>query len=194
MREPSASARRRTLLEALAVAASFLVAAPSATATIVLAMELPALTAQAERIVVADVLSVRAAWNADRTRITTTVELGVIEAWKGDAAAGRRIAVVQPGGAADDIETIVHGMPRWTAGERAVVFLRGAAAASHVVGMAQGKRALSFDAARGEFVALPADRSTAVVARGAGRYAPAPPEASVPLTNLRAAVKALLRP
>src|SRR5262245_10630019 len=99
-------------------------AAPAARASLVMALDLPGLVAQADRIVVAEVLEVRSAWDAGHRRILSTIQLSVAESWKGGSPGGR-LTLVQPGGTADGTEMIVHGLPRFHAGERAVLFLRG---------------------------------------------------------------------
>src|SRR5262245_20546351 len=92
--------------------------AERAEASLVLAMELPELTASADRIVIGEVTSVSSAWNDAHTTIYTTVEMVVAESWKGNMPADRRVTIVQPGGSVGDIEMKVHGLPGFEVGER----------------------------------------------------------------------------
>jgi hypothetical protein len=167
-----------------------------AQATQILLMDLSDLAAEADRIVVAEVLSTRSEWNRAHTRISTRIEISVSESWKGAAPAGRRIVIVQPGGSVGDIEMRVHGVPAFEQGERAVLFLRDLAPSGvAVVGMAQGKRVLRFEAATQRWVVEPTDRSAAVTIQPDGRLIPAPPDTVVwPLEDLRARVRTLVSP
>jgi len=104
--------------------------------------------------------------------------------------------VVQPGGTAGDMTMVVFGMSRFTAGERALVFLQGPATGARVVGMAQGKRLVQRDAASGRWLVHVPDHSGASFIRNA----PTPPATSVPvfeaaarpLDDLRAEVRDLV--
>src|SRR5436190_21285955 len=73
---------RRPLVAAL-LALSSLAGARAAFASLVLAMDLPALTREAERIVVGEVTSVHSGWDKKHERILSTVEIRVGEMWKG---------------------------------------------------------------------------------------------------------------
>ena len=166
-----------------------------ARATIVLALDLAELTWRSDRIVVGDVVSVRPAWDARHERIDSTVEIAVVESWKGAAAGGERLVVVQPGGVVDGIAMRVVGMPRFVPGERAVVFLRGAPGGpSAVVGLAQGKRTLRRDPATGVFIAEGgAGGATTLAPDASGRLRPAAADPDRPLAELRAIVRDLVR-
>lgn len=186
--------RRFCLALALAAASGAVLASAPVRASLVLAMDLTEMTAEAERIVVGEVLSVRSAWDGKRQRILTTVELQVAETWKGTVPGDGRVFVVQPGGVADGIEMKVHGLPAFQAGERAVLFLRGSSArATGLVGMAQGKWPLRFDPALKQWMVDPGDR-TSLVTRGIrGQLEPAAPEAIVPLDEMRRRVSKLVK-
>ena len=169
-------------------------AARPAGASMVLAMDLGELTQRAERIVVGEVTSVRSAWDSKHERILTTVELRVAEAWKGQMPGDGRITIVQPGGVAEGIEMRVHGMPVFTAGERAVLFLRGAASQPQaVVGMGQGKRGLRFDSTAKRWMVDGGDRSAAVNIDLQGRTRAAAPDAPLPLDELRRRVSTMVK-
>jgi hypothetical protein len=178
----------------LAAALAAVALTPSARASLVVALELGALTAQADRVVVAEVTAVRSAWDAGHHRILSTVELHVAETWKGTAPADATLTIVQPGGAVDGIEMIVHGQARFAPGERAVLFLRGPQARGlSVVGLGQGKRPLRFDATAARWMVEGGDRSAAVRIESGGRLQPAGPEPALPLDELRRRVTALVR-
>ena len=96
---------------------------PAALASIARTLDLPQLAASAERIVVADVVSVESAWDAAHRNIHTTVELAVRESWKGDIPGSGRLALRQLGGTVGEIEMSVLGAAKFVPGERALFFL-----------------------------------------------------------------------
>jgi hypothetical protein len=164
-----------------------------ARASLVQALDLTELTVRADRIVVAQVVSVSSAWDAAHRNISTRIEVKVDETWKGEIPSDVKIVLVQPGGTVGDIEMVVHGMPRFVPLERTVLFLRGHTASS-VVGMSQGKRALHWDDKSERWVAKPAD-SSAVVRRDAkGLLQPASADPPMSLDELRDLVRALVKP
>jgi hypothetical protein len=165
-----------------------------AAASMVLAMDLQALTRDADRVVVGEVTKVSSAWDKKHERILTTVEVRVAEMWKGEMPSDGRVTIVQPGGVADGIEMRVHGMPAFVPGERAVLFLRGAAAqTAAVVGMGQGKRGVAFDPARKRWMVDGGDRSAAVNVDLQGRTHAAAPEVPLPLEELRKRVTTMVK-
>ena len=106
-------------------------------ASLVLALDLPTMVTRADHVAVVDVVSVKSGWDARHEQILSTVDLVVVESWKGGAASGSHLTVVQPGGTVGDLTQVVHGITHFTAGERAVVFLAGRPEHASVVGMAQ---------------------------------------------------------
>jgi hypothetical protein len=158
-----------------------------ARASLVEAMDLSALTAAAQRIVVGEVLSASSAWDTEHKRIYTTVMVQVAETWKGPAVG--TLKIVQLGGSVGDIEMRVHGLPAFRAGERAVMFLGDEGA---LVGLGQGKRPLRFDTAARRWVVDGGDRTAAFVAGPRGEIRPAGGEASLPLDELRTRVRKLV--
>jgi hypothetical protein len=173
----------------LAVAALGLgLATPVAMASLLRALDLAALTADADRIVVADVLSTRATWDGAHRTIFTTVEIAVRESWKGDAPAGRQLTLRQLGGTVGDIELTVRGMPVFTTGERSLLFLRR----SQVVGMSQGKRNLRWQAAEQRWLVEPADHTDVVMVGPGGRLRAAGADPGEDLDGLRSRVRSLL--
>jgi hypothetical protein len=164
-----------------------------ARASIVLALELPELVYRSDRVVLARVVSVRSAWDAAHEHIDTRVEIQVDETWKGGAAPSGRIVVTTPGGTADGITMRVIGAPRFSEGERAVLFLKGTPGASTVVGMAQGKRPILPDPSTGVLMAHGgAGGATTLAPDANGQLRAAPPDGSRPLRELRSTVLSLV--
>jgi hypothetical protein len=178
-------------LPLLATLAAFLGTVPSATASLVRAMGLAELTAAADKVVVGDVAKVESQWDRDHRNIYTTIEIAVQESWKGTAPANGRILVRQPGGTVGEIEMTVIGMPTFSVGERAVLFLEKAS----VVGMGQGKRPMRWDQASKQWFVEPGQADGAVRTDRGGqlRSATRPAgESRESIDSLRAKVRALL--
>jgi hypothetical protein len=156
---------------ALAVAALSalvpLTLARPASASLVLALDTPTMVQQADHIAVVDVVSVSAAWDGNHEKILTTIDLAVVEAWKGPMTPATHVKVVQPGGTVGELTMVVFGMSRFSTGERALVFLQGAAQNAQVVGMSQGKRAVQRDATSGRWWVHVPDRAGASFLRAA---------------------------
>jgi hypothetical protein len=174
--------------------AELALAAP-AWATLVLALDLPALVKRADQISVVDVVSVKAGWNEDHDRIVTTVDLAVVDCWKGSATPASHLQVVQPGGSADGLTMRVDGLPRFSPGERALVFLRfprETPGRASVVGMAQGKRAVRRETPTGRWMVSAPERRGAdylqTTPASAAQFG-APPR---PLGDLRSEVRSLV--
>jgi hypothetical protein len=126
-----------------------------ASASIVLALDTPTMVQQADHIAVVDVGAVSAAWDSKHEKILTTVDLAVVESWKGPMTPASHVKVVQPGGTVGDLTMVVFGMSRFSRGERALVFLQGTPQNAQVVGMSQGKRAVRIDTAGRWWVHVP---------------------------------------
>jgi hypothetical protein len=185
------SARRSpAALLALATVAGW---AATARASLILALDLPAMVGRADRIAVVDVAAVRSSWNAAHDRIVTAIELTVVDGWKGELAPGAHLTVLQPGGTVGDVTTTVDGMPRFAPGERALVFLHGPPDRATVVGLTQGKRPLHRDAGTGHWLVRAPDRAGADFVRPRNTLAAAPifQPREQPLEELRAQVRAL---
>ena len=120
---------------------------------------------RADHVAVVDVASVKADWDASHEQILTTIDLVVVESWKGSDAPASHMTVVQPGGTVGDLTQTVHGMTHFVPGERAVVFLAGRPDRATVVGMAQGKRLVRRDAATGRFLVHAPDKAGATFIR-----------------------------
>jgi hypothetical protein len=185
------SSSRRMVL-GIGCAAAFGLLAPAARGSLVVAMDLPELTAAADRIVVGDVLSVESQWDKAKKKILSTIQIQVGESWKGDAAPGGSLTIVQPGGVVGDLEMRVHGLPSFTPGERAVLFLRGKTRAA-LVGFGQGKRPLFHDATAGRWMVGGGDVSAAVKVDARGRLEHVLPDRKQPLDEFRRQIRALVK-
>jgi len=161
---------------------------PPARASLVQAMSLAQLTAEADQIVVGDVLSVQSAWDPAHRTIISTIDIGVQENWKGTPPANGKAVVRQLGGTVGEIEMSVEGMPRFVAGERSLLFLHG----NQVVGMGQGRRLLRWEATRKVWFAEAQDVSGVVTREASGKLRPAEGDRQEPLSRLRDKVRALL--
>lgn len=139
-------------------------AAP-ARGSILLARDLPDLVREAHQIAIVTVVSVRSQWDADRRRIYSTIDLDVIERWKGGDDLPQRVTIVQPGGTVDGIHMVVMGLGEFSVGERSLVFLSGTPNRARVVGMSQGKRLLRFDQTRRTWRVAPVDLHNARLVR-----------------------------
>jgi hypothetical protein len=188
--------RIMTLMRASLVGVSLslaLLGASPARASLVLALDLPTMVTRADHVAVVDVVSVKADWDGDHRQILSTIDLVVVESWKGAAAPGSHLTIVQPGGTVGDLTQTVHGMTRFVAGERAVVFLAGRVEHASVVGLAQGKRVVRRDATSGKFVVHAPDKAGATFLRTTPASASAPifDLNARPLDDLRADVRSL---
>ena len=181
--------RSRRLIQWLAIAAYAVAALPVAMASIMRAMDLAELTTSADQIVIGDVVSTESAWDSGHRNIYSTIEISVQESWKGSVPNDGRIRIRQLGGAVGDIEMTVHGMARFTRGERALVFLRQA----QVVGMGQGKRHVQWDPGNKQWLA-DVTEGVEVVSAG-GKASPRVDDTRQPeaLNRLRERVRALVR-
>ena len=184
---------RRSLGLLLVVSALTVGIAASARASLVLALDLPGMVSRADHVAVVDVASVKADWDASHEQILTTIDLVVVESWKGGDAPASHMTIVQPGGTVGDLTQTIHGMTRFVPGERAVVFLSGRPDRATVVGMAQGKRLVRRDSATGRFLVHAPDKAGATFIRSKQATTPSPvfEVHARPLEDLRADVRAL---
>jgi hypothetical protein len=166
--------RLKPFLALVALGGVAIVAARPAQASLVIALDLETMVARADHVAVVDVGAVSAAWDAKHERILTTIDLAVVESWKGPLAPAAHVRIVQPGGTVGDIQMTVYGMSHFTTGERALVFLRGAPEAANVVGMSQGKRLVRRDVTTGRWMVHAPDRAGASFVRAAGTTATPP--------------------
>jgi len=128
-------ARRVTIVMVAAV----LLCGGAAMATTVIPMSLEELARSASRIVEAEAVSSRSAWNPQHTLIYTYTTFRVTRALKGDTA--QTMIVKQLGGSAEGYTQKVSGVHHAQAGEQALLFLRASAAGDGtyaIVGLLQG--------------------------------------------------------
>jgi hypothetical protein len=111
----------------------------AALATTMAPLDLKALTARADRVVVGTVERTSAAWTPDHSAIYTDTTIKVDHSVKGGARPGERVVVRHEGGSVDGIGMRVFGAAHFTVGEEVMIFLEHRGAESYVVGMAQGK-------------------------------------------------------
>jgi hypothetical protein len=158
----------------------FTLGSSPAGASLVMALDLPTMVTRADHVAVVDVVSVKSDWDANHEQILTTIDMVVVESWKGGAAPATHVTVVQPGGTVGDLTQTVHGMTHFVAGERAVVFLAGRPERASIVGMAQGKRLVRRDAGSGRMLVHAPDKAGATFIRTT------PASATAPVFDLRA--------
>jgi hypothetical protein len=182
---------RLAFVASLLGVSTFGIVAP-ARASLVLALDLPTMVSRAEHVAVVDVASVKSDWDAHHEQILTSIDLVVVESWKGGDAPSSHLTVVQPGGTVGDLTQTIHGMTRFVPGERAVVFLSGRPDHLNVVGMAQGKRGVRRDDT-GRFLVHAPDKAGATFIRSTTTTRPSPvfEQNARPLEDLRADVRAL---
>jgi hypothetical protein len=108
-------------------------------ATSMTALDLKALLARADRVVLATVVSAESHWTPSHDAIYTDSVVRVERSYKGKVKSGQTIVVRREGGSVGGIGMRVYGSPSLSPGEEAVVFLEERGGASWVVGMAQGK-------------------------------------------------------
>jgi hypothetical protein len=116
-----------------------LVAAAPAHATMMVPLDVEALTQRAEQVVVGTVESSTSHWTAGKGAIYTEVAIRVDHSMKGEADKGSLVTVRHEGGSVDGIGMRVFGAAHFTVGEEVVVFIETRAANHYIVGMAQGK-------------------------------------------------------
>lgn len=183
--------KRTKALAALMLALCVGLAAAPARASLLLAMDLAALTARADHVVVGQVRAITSEWTADHRRIYSRIELDVVETWRStEVRSMERVTIWQVGGERDDLTMIVPGMPTFTVGDRAVLFLKGAPERARVVGGALGKLPLVPQAAGLEPMVRP-PRVDGVRVVGPGGTGPVlVPARPTPLSLFRAQVDA----
>jgi hypothetical protein len=110
-------------------------------ATTVERLTLDTLVKKSNRIVIGKVRSSRTYWSSDRKLILTNYTIDVQETIKGQDASTVEITTI--GGKIGDLTLHVAGMPAFDKDENAVVFVEKSGIYSTVVGLAQGKFAIS---------------------------------------------------
>ncbi len=118
---------RRTggsLICSLAVALSLIGLAPPTHASLMRFLSVEELAGASTQVVRARILGQSVHWTEDRRGIVTRIEAVVTGPLKGDAAAGRRLTIVQAGGVIDGISLDWSGRPTFREGEDLVLFLQ----------------------------------------------------------------------
>lgn len=111
-----------TLLLLLLLAAAAIFLALSTQATIMQRLEIEELTRNSSDVFHGQIVSTQTYWNAERTRIYTSVNVRIQESFKGAARSGDTVKVVQLGGEKDGQRTDYAGRPEFTTGESIVLF------------------------------------------------------------------------
>ncbi len=171
------------------VIAAFFGTARTPQASLLRAMSLDQLVASANAIVVGKVVSVNAAWDPSHRRILSTIEVKIEECWKGSAQ--EIVTIVQPGGTVGEIEMTVHGMPKFSLGERSLLFLRGHAQ-FQVVGMSEGKRPLSWNGEEKRWLVESPEVEGVVEVDTSGRLCQAKPTVRLALEVMHEQVRHLI--
>jgi hypothetical protein len=178
----------RTSSLLLVFAACFWAGLTPARASLIRAMDLAELTSTAEQVVVADVTKVDSQWDPGHRNIVTTVEIAVQESWKGTPPANGTMVLHQLGGSVGEIEMTVIGMPRFSVGDRALLFLQNAG----VVGMGQGKRPLRWDESSQRWMVDAGNATGVIRVDGQGKIRAQARPAPESLDSLRSRVQAIL--
>jgi hypothetical protein len=163
-----------------------------ARASVVLALDLPAMTTRADRVVLGDVMSVKSARSRDGRSMFSTIEISVVELWKGEMPRDRKVTIIQSGGVIGDVQMKVHGQATFKVGERSVLFLQGATPS--IVGMSQGKRSVRFDAGVGRWLVAAPELTGTLTVDTAGRARTPGIGTILPLDDFRRAVKIWIKP
>jgi hypothetical protein len=116
-------------------------------------LSLEELTREADVIIRGRIQKVGSQPTADRSNITTVVEVAVVDQWKGQKASS--LFLNQPGGSAGGITQAVPGLPRFFPGEEVILFLKRIESDRFAtVGGKQGKFVVKTDPqSKKEFVA-----------------------------------------
>jgi hypothetical protein len=110
-------------------------------ATTVERLNLDTLVKKSNRIVIGKVRRSRTYWSSNGKLILTNYTIDVQETMKGQAASTIELTTI--GGQIGDLTLHVAGMPVFATDENAVVFVESTGTYSTVVGLAQGKFAIS---------------------------------------------------
>lgn len=142
---PKGNARRRSLGTrlGLVVALALVALAPrAAQASVVEALDLPGLVANAKVIVLGKAVAEQSHYD-EHGRIVTDVELIVETCEKGGLQPGASIVVRRLGGVVNGIGMRIEGEPTFQIGERTLLFGEGSQKALRPVGMSQGAMRVS---------------------------------------------------
>ncbi len=166
---------------------SVLIAAALASATTLIAMDVPALTRAADVVVRGSVVRVESRWTLDRRRIMTDSEILVSETLKGDGLQ-KTVVVMQPGGVVGEVGQQVHGVATFAVGEEVLVFLERRGDRYFVTGLSQGRFVVDRTAA-GEPMARNGEAELYLVDEKTHQPVD-PPVKPLPLSQLSALIRA----
>jgi hypothetical protein len=163
----------------------------AAHATTMIPLDLHALAARADRVVLGTVLASESRWTADHGTIYTEVTLRVERSYKGAVKEGETLVVRREGGTAGGIGMHVFGAARFDVGEQAVVFVEQRGGASYIVGMAQGKMRVEMQAGKRVVHAPDTSGISMLPTPGTTKAAP-PPMRQRPLEDFEAELRSIL--
>jgi hypothetical protein len=112
----------------------------TAPATTVLKMSIEKMSLEAVAVIVGDVSDMKSAWTTDQTTIYTTITIKVTQCVAGECPDTVRIK--QRGGTAGEATLYIPGMPKFSQGQKVLLFLdhsyEGEPGHYSVIGMCQG--------------------------------------------------------
>ncbi|MBM4256917.1 MAG: matrixin family metalloprotease [Deltaproteobacteria bacterium] len=118
-------------------------------ATVVIPVADTALAQQASAIVIGKITGLHSDWDKNRQHIFTRINLRVSEVLKGDVRT-RGLTVTSYGGVVGDVESWIDGTPKFTVGEKVLLFLMQRTDGTfHVLHLYQGKFSLFTDSDSG---------------------------------------------
>src|SRR5256714_7768359 len=112
----------KPVLQAFALLLAVLFAAQVSTATTAVMLTDEDLIASSRVILIGDVQSVKAQWDADHQTINTYVKVNVTRLLKGQLQ-NQTIVFKQLGGRVGDEATVIFGAPEYAAGQQVLLFL-----------------------------------------------------------------------
>lgn len=111
------------------------------------------LTLKAQAIRIGQVTDQWSSWDPDRNMVFTYTKLNIDQTLKGKKR--EELLIRQPGGMANGLRMVVHGVAQFKKGERALVFIQhDVDGAPSVLGMTQGKYRIYKSAVTGEEMAV----------------------------------------
>ncbi|MGH7150042.1 MAG: hypothetical protein ACREIU_05065, partial [Planctomycetota bacterium] len=178
---------RRSILPGLAVA----LLAGGAAATVVVRLDLPALTSRSEAILEGKCLSTRSVLDG-AGNIATAVRVEVSRAFKGTAG---EIEFRIPGGVIGDRGLLVPGMPAFSVGEEVLLFLtpESSTGIRLPVGLGQGKFRIERDPVTGGKALVRSLGGVRLLDPATGEAVPGPGEERFEYGALTALVERLVR-
>lgn len=123
----------------------------SGSAAVLIHLTVEEMTGQSSAILLGRCVEVRSVWNADHSDIVTHNVFEVREYYKGNL--GPRVTLTELGGQVGEWVSEYSGVPRFQAGEEAVLFVWTDPRRQHqVIGLTQGKFRVARDRRSGEVV------------------------------------------